>query len=136
MRKGGEKIYPEKFKRSLESAFDYSRSDDYQSVIRVCSSLLEDDPVCKPVLILMAEALRKTGNTREALEHTKKSVGFHPQSELLSLLHFHALLDSQLKEQAIEEVRRFLHVKESPEYRTIIKENGWEHYFECGNGDS
>ncbi|MGA2219771.1 MAG: BTAD domain-containing putative transcriptional regulator, partial [Terracidiphilus sp.] len=64
----------------------------------------------------LAWALSRGGRHREAIEHGKAAVQRSPRSERVSLLFFRVLWSAGEREQALDEMRRFVALEDSEEY--------------------
>jgi len=63
---------------------------------------------------------------QRALPLYQRTVSLSPESELASLGLFHSLWNVGKRKEALAEMKRFLSLKESEEYRQLIKEIGEE----------
>lgn len=124
--KTGHTEYSPDFKDSLGSAMAASRTSDFSSVLSICSTLDREGPLCKPVQILLVEALWKTGRINEALVRVRQATENFPHSELLSLLLFQILIEQDKVEEAKSEVLRFYLIHASSDYDGIIQDYGWD----------
>ena len=68
----------------------------------------------------LAWVLSRGGRYREAIEHGKVAVQLAPRSERVSLLFFRVLWGADQREQALDEMRRFVMLEDSEEYAQII----------------
>jgi hypothetical protein len=68
--------------------------------------------------------LSRGGRHREAIEHGRVGVQLAPKSERSSLLLFRVLWSAEQREQAFDEMKRFMAIGHSDEYTLILKE--WE----------
>ena len=58
----------------------------------------------------------------DAVQSFRRAVHIFPQSDLASLGLFHTLIESGFDDEAFDEMRRFLSIADSDEYRNLIKE--------------
>jgi len=70
----------------------------------------------------LAWVLSRAGRHRDAMEHGRAAVQFAPRSERVSLLFFRVLWSADERQQALEEMRRFVSLEDSAEYAQIILE--------------
>ena len=66
--------------------------------------------------------LSRGGRYLDAIEHGKVAVQLSPRSERVSLLFFRVLWSADQREQALDEMRRFVTLEDSEEYAQIILE--------------
>jgi hypothetical protein len=59
---------------------------------------------------------------REAIEHGRVAVQLSPKSERASLMFFRVLWAAEQREQAFDEMKRFLAVGQSEEYARMLEE--------------
>jgi Tfp pilus assembly protein PilF len=57
-----------------------------------------------------------------ALPYLREAVALAPRAELASIPLFHVLMAKKSVDEAFDEARRFLALKESPEYRQLFRE--------------
>jgi hypothetical protein len=60
------------------------------------------------------------GDFGPAIAHFEKAVKLVPQSELYSLGLFHVLRGQGMREEALDEAKRFMTISDSDEYREIV----------------
>jgi predicted Zn-dependent protease len=70
----------------------------------------------------LAWVLSRGGRYRDAIEHGKAAVQLSPRSERVSLLFFRVLWSADQREQALDEMRRFVTLEDSEEYAQIIQQ--------------
>lgn len=70
----------------------------------------------------LAWVLSCRGQYREAIEHGRVAVQLSPRSERVSLLYFRVLWGADQREQAMDEMRRFVALEDSEEYARLILE--------------
>jgi tetratricopeptide (TPR) repeat protein len=68
----------------------------------------------------LAWVLSRGGRYRDAIEHGKVAVQLSPRSERISLLFFRVLWAADQREQAMDEMRRFVTLEDSEEYAQIV----------------
>jgi predicted Zn-dependent protease len=112
--------YSEEEKKLFSLAQARSRSGDFQSAAQLFRELVRRRPESAVFSATLAKALRSQGDIVEAEHYFKTAVSLAPRSEMFSLSLFHCLWDQGKREQALEEMRRFIRLRESEEYRTIL----------------
>lgn len=65
---------------------------------------------------------REINDLPNAIKCLRKATLLNPKSELPSILLFHSLMDSNKRDAAFEEARRFLAIRSSKEYDLIFDE--------------
>jgi predicted Zn-dependent protease len=68
----------------------------------------------------LAWVLSRGGRYRDAIEHGKVAVQLSPRSERVSLLFFRVLWVADERQQALDEMRRFVMLEDSEEYAQIV----------------
>jgi predicted Zn-dependent protease len=68
----------------------------------------------------LAWVLSRAGRYRDAIEHGKVAVQLSPRSERVSLLFFRVLWSADERQQALDEMRRFVTLEDSEEYAQIV----------------
>jgi predicted Zn-dependent protease len=68
----------------------------------------------------LAWVLSRGGRYRDAIEHGKVAVQLSPRSERVSLLFFRVLWGADERQQALDEMRRFVMLEDSEEYAQIV----------------
>jgi Flp pilus assembly protein TadD len=107
-------------KRLFAQAREQSRSGDTRGVVETMRELVKLSPKSGIFSAVLANALKSLGETAEAERRFRDAVALSPRSEKISLGLFHSLWSQGKEEEALEEVRRFLTVADSEEYRTIL----------------
>jgi predicted Zn-dependent protease len=93
-----------------------------ESAIHLLTSLRADFPSAASILGYLAWFSLKVERFDEALQHSAEAVRLAPASERASLIYFHILWRSKRRTAALEEMLRFLSLRESDEYTNMIKE--------------
>lgn len=81
--------------------------------VKVLMPLFQEFPSEPSINIYLALYLRRAGRFDEAVERGRSAVQSVPQSSFASLVLFQALWDSGNRNNAIEEIRRFVAVRRS-----------------------
>ena len=110
----------EEDRKLFAQAQEQSRNGDTQGVVDTMRELVRRQPKSGLFTAVLANALGSLGKTEEAERYFKNAVVLSPEDEKVSLGLFHCLWGQGKREQALEEVRRFISLAESEEYRTIL----------------
>jgi len=71
---------------------------------------------------MMGRAFFEIGDMAKAEDAFRRAVELNPKSELASLGLFHSLWEQQAASEAFAEMRRFLAVADSSEYKTLLRD--------------
>lgn len=80
------------------------------------------DPISAAVLAILGDRYWDVGPLEEAVKVFKHAVELWPELEAVSLGLFHCLWKLERKNEALDEVKRFMAVSDSDGYREIIQE--------------
>lgn len=126
----------------IKEATNFHAMGEVGAAVKLLESLLREFPKEPSVHLYLAWYQRESGRYAEAIEHAKQAVQELPQSSRASLVLFHTLWKAERKEEAIEEIRRFLPIrttaKHTSHYRDILTkwdagDHGQGTYFDKGD---
>ena len=84
---------------------------------------LSDSGPMAPVIGMIGQLLYyKKNDPEKALDYLFRSSKMSPKSERTSLALFHALFDLNRIDEAFDEMRRFMSLSDSREYRTLLSD--------------
>jgi Flp pilus assembly protein TadD len=101
-------------------AQERSRNNDIAGVVEVLRKLVGLRPDSALFNATLANALNTLGEVDEAERLFKQAVSLSPRSEKVSLGLFHCLWGRGKQDEALEEMKRFLSLADSDEYRLIL----------------
>jgi tetratricopeptide (TPR) repeat protein len=107
--------FEEKFSYALNLRFT-DLAEAYLALLR----LFEENPESAPLLAALGIVCREQRQYHEAAGYFKRLTILKPKSERGSLGLFHSLWDLDLREEALEEMKRFLSISKSEEYEEIL----------------
>jgi predicted Zn-dependent protease len=113
------------FKARFASALEARDRGEFREAIRELESLLGEATGSKRASVLGVLGgiyLDDLGEIHAAERLFRECVGVSPQSELASLTLFHILMQLDRAEEALEEMKRFVSLRPSDEYSSIIEE--------------
>ena len=108
----------------INAAIEFAAKDQLAAAIKLLTTLAEEFPKASAVHGYLAWYLLEDGRHREAIQRSGIAVRLSPESEIASLVHFHALWKAGEHTDALDEMKRFLSIRPSDEYANILK--GWE----------
>jgi tetratricopeptide (TPR) repeat protein len=111
------KIEPE-FNRALK----LRDQGDWLGAAEVFEQLNKENPNQSVILKMWASVYFHLEDWHKALPLYERAASLSPKSELSSLGLFHSLWNLGKQEEAFAEIRRFLSISDSKEYRQLIKE--------------
>ena len=91
----------------------------HESVQQFCQ-IAHEYPDFAPTFGMMGHLFWELGNIEEAINCFRTVVKLSPQSELGSLGLFHVLLEAKHVDEAFTEMKRFLSLADSEEYRLLL----------------
>jgi predicted Zn-dependent protease len=97
-----------------------SRNNDLQGTIEILSRLVAGKPRAAMFNATLANTLKAVGDITPAIEHFREAVKLVPNSEPYSLGLFHILWEHGRREEAFDEMNRFMENANSSDYRTIL----------------
>ena len=106
------------FKRAIKLRDDHRPSE----AIKILRKLCDAKPASASVHGILGQIFWDEGKLDEAVSSFDKAVQLSPQSELASLGLFHTLWNKGQQQQAINEMYRFLSIKDSKDYARIARE--------------
>lgn len=106
----------------FDKAVEYRDKGKYEEALELLLTLNKELFYSTSFLAVLADTNWELNRYDEAIKAFRSAVEFSPKSETLSLSLFHCLLDSGDVDGAFEEMRRFLLVSDSDEYRRLLSE--------------
>jgi lipoprotein NlpI len=82
-------------------------------------------PNSAALIAVLGDVYSELGNVDAAIEAFREAVRLAPTSEIASLGLFHCLWRAKKEREAFDEIRRFMSLSESQDYRDIVNEL-WE----------
>ena len=98
-----------------------SREGDIQGVVDTMRELVKHRPESGIFAAVLANALKSLGRTDEAEHYFRNAVVLSPEREEVSLGLFHCLWGQGKREEALEEMRRFVKLADRKEYKSILE---------------
>ena len=109
-------------KQIILEASQMAGEGDYEEAQKLLFMLQEYHPNCSLVATLLANSYWNLGNLDSAIKYYERAVNIAPLMEKASLGLFNCLWEQGRKEQAMDEMKRFLTISDSETYREILKE--------------
>lgn len=106
----------------INRAIELDRNHQTSFAVELVSRLAEEFPQAAGVHAYLAWFLLQAHRGAEAIEHARQAVKLAPRSEKASLIYFFALWKLGRHSQALDEMKRFIVIRPSKEYSTIIKD--------------
>ena len=117
-------------KAQIEPEFDRALrlrdEGDLIGAIEIFEQLDKEHPNQSVILRMWASIYFHLEDWKKALPLYQRTALLSPKSELTSLGLFHSLWNVGKQDEAFAEIRRFLSISDSEEYRQLIKEMGRE----------
>src|SRR5258707_13560937 len=112
--------YTDHEKKQFALAQERSKLNDLPGTIEILRNLVAENPESAMFNATLANSLKAEGDIDTAIEHFQKAVKLAPKSELYSLGLFHSLWRQEKREEAFDEMKRFMSISDSADYRAII----------------
>lgn len=109
---------------AINEAIELDRVGQTKSAIQLLTRVATEFPQAAGLHCYLAWFSLQVGQGAAAVEHGRQAIGLAPTSEKASLVYFQALWKSGYRDQALNEMRRFLTLRPSEEYSQIIKDWG------------
>lgn len=113
--------YPKEVSDEFEIAWGLRNSGNDEKAIMKLLSLAEKYPNNPAFYGIIADIYWDMKDVKKAIEYFRKAVCVKPDSELASLGLFHTLWEKGEKEEALEEMKRYLSHYSSKKYDKILK---------------
>jgi predicted Zn-dependent protease len=110
-------------------AQERSRLDDVPGTLIILRDLVVEIPESAMLNATFANALEAVNDFEPAIEHFQTAVKLAPTSELYSLRLFHIFWSQGRLEDAFNEMKRFMAISDSADYREIVAgiNSKWPH---------
>lgn len=109
---------------AIKQAIDLDADNQTVIAVQLLTALVDEFPREAAAHGYLAWILSRVGRHREAIEHGRVGVQLSPKSERESLLFFRVLWSAEQREQAFDEMKRFVAIGHSDESSLMMKE--WE----------
>jgi predicted Zn-dependent protease len=124
-------VYP-RVMEVIRHAVEADEQNDTAFATQIMTAVVEEFPGLPIAHSYLGWVLSRDGRHREAIEHGRVGVQLAPKSEKSSLLLFRVLWSAEQREQAFDEMKRFMAVGHSDEYDLMLKE--WQQEADKGSG--
>ena len=112
----------DQLKTSLDRCIKLIGQGKHREAIRILHPLTGRHPRSAAVFGTLGRAFFEIGDMEKAREAFQSAVDLNPKSELASLGLFHSLWGQQAASKAFAEMRRFLSITDSSEYKTLLRD--------------
>jgi predicted Zn-dependent protease len=114
--------YSDEERNLFALAQERSRNGDTQKAAETLRELVSRRPNSAVFAATLANTLKSLGNVTEAEKYFRTAVSLAPRSEKFSLGLFHCLWRQGKQVEALEEMKRFMSLSDSQDYREILAE--------------
>lgn len=90
--------------------------------VDILSRLSNSNNATTAVFAMLGHAQWGLGYISDAIQSFRHATEMSPRSEIVSLGLFHILFEAGRIDEAFDEMRRFLAIRDSAEYRTLLQE--------------
>ena len=104
----------------IRHAVEADEQGDTAFATQIMTAVVEEFPGLAIGHGYLGWILSRSGRYREAIAHGQVGIQLSPASERVSLLFFRVLWGADQREQALDEMRRFVTLEDSEEYAQII----------------
>jgi predicted Zn-dependent protease len=121
--------FTENQRKQWALAQERSQLGDLLGTLEILKKLVEEIPESAVLNATFANTLKAVNDIEPAIEHFQMAVKLAPTSELYSLGLFHIFWSEGRQEDAFNEMKRFMAISDSEEYREIVTEinSTWPH---------
>lgn len=112
----------EALKSALSKARDLRNGGETSASMNLLLDLANMYPEAKAVFVLLGDLYWKQDDLAHARSCFQKATEIDPQLEIASLALYHTLWSLDFKEDALEEMKRFLQCSHSSEYNRLLQE--------------
>lgn len=109
-------------KMKFVKAKTLSRAGDISGVVEIVRELVASYPDNPRIRSVLANAYWDLGDLAASEKEFRKAVELAPVLELASLGLFHCLWEQNRRDEAFEEMKRFMSISDSADYRRIVQE--------------
>jgi predicted Zn-dependent protease len=114
-------LYP-RVMEVIRQAVEQEKQGDIAFATQILTAVVEEFPGLAVGHSYLGWIFSRVGRHREAIEHGRVAVELSPKSERASLMLFRVLWAAVQREQAFDEMKRFLAVGHSEEYARMLEE--------------
>jgi predicted Zn-dependent protease len=114
-------LYP-RVMEVIRQAVEQEKQGDIAFATQILTAVVEEFPGLAVGHSYLGWIFSRGGRHREAIEHGRVAVELSPKSERASLMLFRVLWAAVQREQAFDEMKRFLAVGHSEEYARMLEE--------------
>ena len=104
-----------------EGAWLVGRGNVEEAIVWL-TRLTKDSPNPAAAYLVLGDIIWGEKRLDEAEEVFQLAIKKHPKLEIASKGRFHALWESERYEDALAEIRRFMEISDSEDYRKIVRE--------------
>jgi predicted Zn-dependent protease len=114
-------LYP-RVMEIIRQAVEQEKQGDIAFATQILTAVVEEFPGLAVGHSYLGWIYSRVDRHREAIEHGRVAVQLSPKSERASLMFFRVLWAAEQREQAFDEMKRFLAVGHSEEYARMLEE--------------
>jgi hypothetical protein len=114
-------LYP-RVMEIIRQAVEQESEGDLAFATQILTAVVDEFPGLAVGHSYLGWILSRGARHREAIEHGRVAVKLSPESERASLMFFRVLWAAEQREQAFDEIKRFLAVGHSEEYARMLEE--------------
>ena len=109
-------------KDQFAKAQKLSKEGNILDMLEIMKGLVESNPRSAIFHAVLANAYWETGDLETAEKTFRKAIEITPDSEKASLGLFHCLWEQNRTDEAFAEMKRFMEIADSEDYRAIVNE--------------
>jgi predicted Zn-dependent protease len=113
--------HDEEFNTRFRKASALRDKGEFSAAETILRDLLELRPNEKALWVVVGHLRWEQNDIQDAIKCFRKAVALDPALELASLGLYHTLWSSGQKEEALEEMKRFIQVSHSDEYDRLLQ---------------
>lgn len=109
-------------KEQFNNAMELKNSKSYELALKIFFALKKKLPNSAQLLAAIADTYWKNNEIENAIKYFTQAIKLQPEWEVVSLGLFHCLWTIDETDKAFEEMKRFMAISDSLDYRAIVKE--------------
>lgn len=113
-------LLKQELKSKFAAAVKCKESGQLESAKEMLEALAKEDPSSTAILAVLADTYWDMQLLEMSVVTFKRAIRLSPKLEAVSLGLFHCLWQLKRREEALDEVKRFMSVSDSKDYRKII----------------
>ena len=117
-----ENIFDKSFEKNFNQALSLKNDNKLLEALKIFKQLESENTDYYMTFAMIGDIYWDLGKLDDAAQNFKKAVKLNPNSEKVSIAYFNVLWEQDKKNEALEEMKRFLTNNKSESYQKILNE--------------